>query len=128
MSQSLLFVIFLFRLFPLTNAEERLIINDDEFRLIIYTFLIVGTLNAIGCCFVFYKTFIRWTLCKRNRKKLVMSYRLPFYNAIAGTNHVLPNKFFFEYHFYFLLVVYIRFSNIHFSRNKHSKENILLTR
>jgi len=84
MSQSLPFVIFLFFLFhpSLINAEQSRI-NDNELRPVIYTFFVVGALNVIGCSFVFYKTFIKWKLCKKDGKELIMSYRLPFYTAIA---------------------------------------------
>ena len=51
-------------------------INDNELRPVIYTFFVVGALNVIGCSFVFYKTFIKWKLCKKDGKELTMSYRL----------------------------------------------------
>src|SRR4051812_40919729 len=92
---SLIFMIYsLIFLYPIfINAEEnsnaknpeQQKLNRDELHIIVYTYYVVGSLNAIGCSFVFYKTFIKWMLCKRNKNRLTMSYRLPFYTAISGT-------------------------------------------
>ena len=66
------------------NPEQQQKLNDNEFHIIVYTFYVVGSLNAIGCSFVFCKTFIKWMFCKKNKNRLTMSYRLPFYTAISG--------------------------------------------
>jgi hypothetical protein len=87
---SLIFMIYLLLfLYPiLINAEENYNVNnklnDDELQIIIYTCYVVGSLNAIGCFFVFCKTFVKWILCKKDKNRLTMSYRLPFYTAISG--------------------------------------------
>src|SRR3954451_2281120 len=95
MSRSLPFVVFLFLSFHPTsiNANKQPRINDDKFRPVIYAFFVVGALNAIGCSFVFYKTFIKWSQCKKDGKELTMAYRLPFYTAIASTKQVEINSF-----------------------------------
>ncbi|CAG8718103.1 10641_t:CDS:2 [Rhizophagus irregularis] len=65
------------------NNPEQQRLNDNEFQIIVYTYYVVGSLNAIGCSFVFCKTFIKWMFCKKNKNRLTMSYRLPFYTAIS---------------------------------------------
>jgi hypothetical protein len=69
----------------LISAREQQGISYNELNVLSYTSYVVGSLNAIGCSFILCKTFLKWKLCKRNGKKLTMSYRLPFYTAIAGT-------------------------------------------
>jgi cellobiose-specific phosphotransferase system component IIC len=59
--------------------------NIDQFHTVIYYSITMSVIGLCGCIYVFYRTYKQWKL---NGKRLKMIYRLPFYTACSGKNHL----------------------------------------
>ncbi|GES95850.1 hypothetical protein GLOIN_2v1490005 [Rhizophagus clarus] len=63
--------------------------NINNFHLIVDLSMMLTALSLVGCVYVFYRVYKLWILSK---KKLAMTYRLPFYTAC--TDFLLNGNFF----------------------------------